>query len=187
MRSSRSVLDRLSPPRRESSGSWSAGCDSRGKPEGGPFHPGGHRRGEDRTGQLREPSVMPREATSVRWDVPAGCRDWPWQSGKCRSQETTWPGVTIVPGVERHDGFVDQRASKVAASTEAEAEVAWTSTWLSRRTSSAAQAGSRRGFSSALWRRRSSLVRDLPIADVRSSHPGRGQRTGRHSVPFAAA
>ena len=27
-----------------------------GKPKGCPFHPGGHRRGEDRTGELREPS-----------------------------------------------------------------------------------------------------------------------------------
>ena len=26
----------------------------------GPFHPGGHRRGEDRTGELLEPSLMPR-------------------------------------------------------------------------------------------------------------------------------
>ena len=30
---------------------------------------------------------------------------------------------------------------------------------------------SRRGFSSTLWRRHSSLSRDLPIANVRSSHP----------------
>ena len=30
------------------------------KPKGGPFHPGGDRRGEDRTGELLEPSLMPR-------------------------------------------------------------------------------------------------------------------------------
>ena len=31
-------------------------------PSGGPFHPGGRGRGEDRTGELLEPSLMPREA-----------------------------------------------------------------------------------------------------------------------------
>ena len=31
-------------------------------PSGGPFHPGGRRRGEDRTGELLEPSLMPRKA-----------------------------------------------------------------------------------------------------------------------------
>ena len=30
------------------------------KSKGGPFHPGGYRRGEDRTGELLEPSLMPR-------------------------------------------------------------------------------------------------------------------------------
>ncbi len=52
-----------------------------GKPKGGPFHPGGYRRGEDWTGELREPSeclvMRPLSMGSA-----AGCRDWLLRCGR---------------------------------------------------------------------------------------------------------
>jgi hypothetical protein len=78
-------------PWRASSGSWSAGCEARGKAQGLPFHPGGYRRGEDRTGELLEPSLMPREAVPRRWVVGVGCRDWPGWSGRRRPSTSLSP------------------------------------------------------------------------------------------------
>ena len=47
------VLDGLFPPLACVVGSWPAGFGSlRGKPKWLPVHPGGHRRGEDRTGEF---------------------------------------------------------------------------------------------------------------------------------------
>jgi hypothetical protein len=41
--------------------------------------------GNDRTGELREPPLMPRKAEPSRWDAIAGCKDWPLRSGRRRS------------------------------------------------------------------------------------------------------
>ena len=59
-----------------------AACGAQGKARGLRVPSGSHRRGADRTGESREPSLMPREAWPRRWDVAAGCRDWPLGSGR---------------------------------------------------------------------------------------------------------
>ena len=51
------MLDGLSLPWPASSGSWSARCEAQGKPKGGPFHPGGRRRGKIGRANTREPLV----------------------------------------------------------------------------------------------------------------------------------
>ena len=90
------MLDGLSLPWRASSGSWSAGCEARGKPEGGPFHPGGHRRGKVGRANMREPLVdASLSAGPARWDAGAGCRDLPLRCGRRR------PGSGPVRGEHR--------------------------------------------------------------------------------------
>jgi hypothetical protein len=79
------VLDGLFLPWRASSGSWSAGFEAQGKPEGGPFHPGGHRRGKIGRANTCEPLVdASLSADPARWDVGAGCRDMPLRCGRRR-------------------------------------------------------------------------------------------------------
>jgi len=69
------------------------------KSKGGLFHPGGYRRGEDRTGELREPSeclvIRPLSMGSA-----AGCRDWLLRDVVGARPEVASVGVsTVVPGV----------------------------------------------------------------------------------------
>jgi len=71
-----------------------AGCGAQGKPKGLPSHPVGYRRGAGRTGESREPSLMPRKTEPRWWDAGAGCRDWPLRSGR------RWPGTAS--GQEEH-------------------------------------------------------------------------------------
>ncbi len=60
---------------------------------GGPFHPGGRGRGEDRTGELLEPSLMPREGALARWDVLwARTQGLAVEKRQAPVKETTWPG-----------------------------------------------------------------------------------------------
>ncbi len=61
------------------------GVRSSGESPRAPVPSGGHRRGEDRTGELRESLLMPRQRQPRGWDVLAGCRDWSLGSGGCRS------------------------------------------------------------------------------------------------------
>ena len=63
-----------------------------GKPKGGPFHPGGHRRGEDRTGESREPSLMPREAVPRLMGCAGGEQGLAVAERQAPVKETTWPG-----------------------------------------------------------------------------------------------
>ena len=59
-----------------------AGFEARGKAQGRPVPSGRPQaRGIDRTGELREPPLMPRKAEPSRWDAVAGCKDWPLRSG----------------------------------------------------------------------------------------------------------
>jgi hypothetical protein len=60
----------------------------RRQPKGCSFHPGGYRLWEDRTGELLEPSLMPRYARSRPDGTYAGCRDWPLRSGRRRPAAT---------------------------------------------------------------------------------------------------
>ncbi len=56
---------------------------SSGESPRAPVPSGGHRRGEDRTGELLEPSLMARQSrASYGWMVVAGCRDAPLRSGR---------------------------------------------------------------------------------------------------------
>ena len=88
---SRSVLDGLSPPRRASSGSWSAGCEARGKAQGLPVPSGGYRRGEDRTGELLEPSV---DASSS--GAPLDGMLWRGAgTGRCEAADAGWGGAPV--------------------------------------------------------------------------------------------
>jgi hypothetical protein len=82
-------FDRLSPPRRASSGSWSAGCEARGKAQGRLVPPGRHRRGESRTGELREPSLMPRDGTLVDGLLVAGMEGLAAEERQAPVKETT--------------------------------------------------------------------------------------------------
>ena len=86
------MLDGLSPPRRASSAPGRRGAKPEGKPKGGPFHPGGHRRGEDRTGQLLEPSSMPREAKPRTMGCRSGVQGLAAEKRRVPVKETTWPG-----------------------------------------------------------------------------------------------
>ncbi len=59
-----------------------AGFEARGKAQGRPVPSGRPQaRGIDRTGELREPPLMPRKAEPSRWDAVAGCKDWSLRSG----------------------------------------------------------------------------------------------------------
>ena len=99
------MLDGLSPPRRASSALGRRGAKPGGKPKGGPFHPGGRRRGEDRTGESLEPSLMPRKAdpadgkcggvqglAAEKRQVPVKETTWPGEHGRPRGREGTHPG-----------------------------------------------------------------------------------------------
>jgi hypothetical protein len=68
------------------------GCEARGRSPRAPVPSGGYRRGEGRTGELREPPLMPRWPSPRRWDAGAGCRDWPLGSGRRRLKTSGQPG-----------------------------------------------------------------------------------------------
>ena len=63
-----------------------------GKPEGGPFHPGGHRRGESRTGELLELSLMPRHAEPRAMGCRSGVQGLAAVERQAPVKESTWPG-----------------------------------------------------------------------------------------------
>ena len=62
------------------------GAKPGGKAQGRPVPSGRPQAREDRTGELLEPSLMPREARTLSMGSVAGCRDWPLRSGRCRSR-----------------------------------------------------------------------------------------------------
>jgi hypothetical protein len=68
------------------------GCEARGRSPRAAVPSGGYRRGEGRTGELREPPLMPRESSPRRWDAVTGCRDWPLGSGRRRLKTSGQPG-----------------------------------------------------------------------------------------------
>jgi hypothetical protein len=60
------------------------GVRSSGKAEASLVLPRRRGRGEDRTGEWLEPSLMPRDSKPRKVDVGAGCKDWPRWSGRRR-------------------------------------------------------------------------------------------------------
>jgi hypothetical protein len=65
-------------------GSWSAGCEARGKAQGRPSHPGAT--GERQSGRVKNLNLRPmsRHGQLRRWDAVAEYRDWPLRSGRRR-------------------------------------------------------------------------------------------------------
>jgi hypothetical protein len=59
---------------------------------GGPFHPGGRGRGEDRTGESREPSLMPRNWEPRKMGCRSGVEGLAAAERQATVKETTWLG-----------------------------------------------------------------------------------------------
>ena len=69
-------------------------------PCGGPFHPGGRGRGEDRTGELLEPSLMPREVCPREMGCWSGVKGLAAEKRQAPAGHATQSGMsTAVPGV----------------------------------------------------------------------------------------
>jgi hypothetical protein len=62
-----------------------------------PVPSGDRGRGEDRTGELRESSLMPREGTLVDGSLVAGMEGLAAEERQVPVKETTWPGEHHCP------------------------------------------------------------------------------------------
>ena len=63
-----------------------------GKPKGGSFHPGGRGRGEDRTGELLEPSLMPRKAEPRKMGCCSGVQGLAAEKRQAPAGQRLGPG-----------------------------------------------------------------------------------------------
>ena len=74
-----------------------------GKPKELLVPSGCHRRGEDRTGELREPSLMPRQPGSGRWKLVRGAGTVSLKCGRRRLGTISSPGrAPLSPGYRGH-------------------------------------------------------------------------------------
>ena len=107
-RSPRPVLDGLAPPWRASLAN--GGVRSSGKSRRVPVPSGGHRQGEDRTGESREPPLMSRYGEPRRWVAVAGCRAGRWEAAGAGRGVRPAGKSTAVPGVQEAPTPVVSRA-----------------------------------------------------------------------------